>query len=372
MYSTHAFHLNAIYPSTDNSSVLPGDYTFSDVSFTEPATEASQHRLTGTIRTGPSSGYFVDIFRSARNDMQDKKHEYVFHGQGEKIQLLDSSGASITTSATEELSSNKGDLVGYDYFINKRGTDYKENFIAQFSMPSTFEKEVSVSLWMKGYDGRSIFAVDAPYSRAIRKATGPASLYQKPLPTLVVRQNGEAATKPFVSIIDVYNEGEEMKVDNVEYFNAATGDSSFIGVKVSSSNGRVDYIYIDQNANKQNSFQNGKFEGKYAISTYTDDKLSSLFLGFGKLIELDSWSISSTQNEGGILVELNENDLLIDAEKPFELVIPRYVLKGKTTLESVKYSEENKRYEGRIINRNGSQLIIFQLDKMKNSKFELP
>ncbi|MDP4679925.1 MAG: heparinase II/III-family protein, partial [Cyclobacteriaceae bacterium] len=46
MNSVHAYNLKSIYPSPDNSSSLVGDYTFSNVSFSEPATDAFQSRLT--------------------------------------------------------------------------------------------------------------------------------------------------------------------------------------------------------------------------------------------------------------------------------------------------------------------------------------
>jgi hypothetical protein len=370
MDSKHAYKLESIYPPTDNSLLL-GDYTYTDVSFTEPASDALQRRLTGTIRTSESSGYFVDIFRSARNDKQDKKHEYLFHGQGNGIILSDFMGNSLTTKSTEELSSSKGDLKGYDYFTNKKEVSFSDNFIAQFSMPSMQNENLKVNLHMKGFERRKIFTVDGPYSRADSEEGIPESLYHKPIPTLVVRQTGEAQTKPFVSVIDVFNEGDLVKVDNVEYFDAINGDTDFAGIKVSSTNGRIDYIYNDQNADKAYKFKNGAFRGSYAITSYTEDKLSSLFLGFGKLIKSDSWSISSSIGEGGILVKVNQNELTIDAEKPFELTIPAEFLKGGITLEVMENFDPNKKYDGKLVKMNGSQLIIFQLPKMKNSKLKI-
>lgn len=370
MSTKHAYELESIYPSTDNSLLL-GDYTYADVSFTEPASDALQRRLTGTIRTSESSGYFVDIFRSARNDKQDKKHEYLFHGQGNGILLSDFMGNSLTTKSTNELSSDKGDLKGYDYFTNKKEVSFSDNFIAQFSMPSMQKKNLKVNLHMKGFEGRKIFTVDGPYSRADSEEGTPASLYHKPIPTLVVRQTGEAQTKPFVSIIDVFNEGDSEKVSNVEYFIPQNDDTDFVGVKVSSTNGRIDYIYNDQNTDKAYKFESGAFSGSYAITSYTRDKLSSLFLGFGKLIKSDSWSISSSEAKGGVLVMVNENELTIDAEKPFELVIPAEVLKGGVTLESMDNFDPNKKYDGKRVKMNGSQLIVFQLPKMKNSKLKI-
>ena len=42
----------------------------------EPATGSDQRRLVSIVRTSPTTGYYVDIFRSRRRDGQDKKHEY--------------------------------------------------------------------------------------------------------------------------------------------------------------------------------------------------------------------------------------------------------------------------------------------------------
>ena len=127
-------------------------------------------------------------------------------------------GIEIPTIETNELSSENGDLAGYDYFKNKRAAKTENNFIAQFKMPSMLEDMLHLNLWMQGMQGREIFSVEAPYSRAISQESGPEELYHKPLPTLVVRQDGEARTRPFVAIIDAFNESDGKSVTKVEYF----------------------------------------------------------------------------------------------------------------------------------------------------------
>ena len=95
------------------------------------------------------------------------------HGQGEPIVLKHFSGDEISSSPTDELSSAKGDLTGYDYFKNKRSVKTDDHFIAQFKMPSILGDMLYLNLWMKGYEGREVFSLEAPYSRAISKESVP-------------------------------------------------------------------------------------------------------------------------------------------------------------------------------------------------------
>jgi len=371
MSSSQAFRLKSIYPQTWDSSDLLGGHTFSDVIFNEPATDATQQRMTSTIRTSESSGYFVDIFRSERNDKQDKKHEYLYHSHGKNITISDFNNQELSTLPTEELSSKHGDLVGYDYFTNKKAVAFSKDFSATFSMPSIYGYNVKTKLYMKGYEDRSIYTVEAPYSRADSKDGISPELYQQPIPTLIVRQKGEAASRPFVSIIDVFTEDESTSISNIDYFDSYNEDPDIIGIEVSSSNGRTDYLYHAPASEKPFNFKNSEFIGTYAVASYNDEKMTSLFLGQGLEISRDQWSIKSSKNEGGIILLINGNQLLINAEKPFQLSIPAELLKGTPTLESIDAAGTNKNFSGQVELVHGSRVVLFHLPILDNAQFVL-
>ena len=362
MRGTQAFTLNSIYPSTESENPLMGDFTFSDVSFSEPSTDAFQQRLTGTVRTSESTGYFVDIFRSSRNDGNDKKHEYLFHSQGENIELTDFERIRINTSATEELSSEKGDLPGYNYFKNKQEVKSNDNFIAHFKMSSVLNEKLNLNLWMKGFQGREIFTVLAPYSRAIHQETVPEELYHKKLPTLVVRQKGEARTKPFVAIIDAFNESEKASVESVEYFYSENKNPGFVGIAVHSKLNRTDYIFNDENSVTLNDFSDGKFQGNYGIVSFQNEKMRSMFLGNGKLLERGSWKIESVEMEGSFLILPNSEGFLIDASQSFKLTFPVSNKTKKEVVLKIEDQEQEILYKGKV----------FKIEKQKVAVFELP
>ncbi|SOE21609.1 Heparinase II/III-like protein [Spirosomataceae bacterium TFI 002] len=335
MRGTQAFSVNGIYPIPNQSTDFSIGNTFSDVSFTEPSTGAAQRRLTGTVRTSSTSGYFVDIFRSAREDGRDKKHEYLFHSQGNDVVLQDEEGQVISTLPTEELASSKGDLVGYDYFKDKQSVSYNKNFVAMFEMPSITGKELKVNLWMKGYKGREIFTVKAPHSRAINSKSVPEELYHKESPTLVVRQSGEAHSRPFVTIIDAFNTTDNYKIENVNYFSSQDTNSDFIGVDVSTSGIQKDYIFNDTKGKRIYKTSNGNFKGTYGVISTTKSVVKSLFLGNGELLEKEGWKIEASNSGSNILLERTSDGFFIDASHNFILTIPTSGLASKAQLYTV-------------------------------------
>lgn len=364
MNSVHAFELKSIYPSPDIADAASSDYTFSEVSFNEPATDARQHRVTGTVRTGDNSGYFIDIFRSARNDQQDKKHEYFFHGQGKEIILKDFEENTLVSKSTDELSSKKGDLKGYDYFTQKEGVDFTGNFIAQFQFPTLSKEDLRVQLWMKGNEERRIFTAKAPYSRAINAASVPEELYHQPIPTLILRQVGEAESRPFVAIIDAFIQGASPAVNQVEYFSPISKDLGFVGVIVSSENGRKDYIYNHFKRMDRQVFTDGSFTGNYGIVSYQDKTLSSLFLGKGNTIEKGQYKIETKEDLGAVLVSFTEKGLSVDAQVPFTLHLPM----PASTQRPFKLTSKNAKGEpieaiGRRYRKEKQYFLAFSLPK---------
>jgi hypothetical protein len=362
MRGTQAFEVNSIYPEPNVSTQLNGDYTVSDVAFFEPSTNAVQQRVTGTIRTSENSGYFIDIFRSARKDGNDKKHEYLFHSQGNPIVLKDFSGNVISTKETNELSSEKGDLKGYDYFKNKKEAKVEKDFIAQFQMPSLLGEILNVNFWMKGFENRKIFTLDAPYSRAINQESVPEELYHKSLPTLVVRQDGEARTKPFVAIIDAFNQSEGQSVQEVQYFYPEKGNPGFVGVHVQSKNERHEFIYNDENPNAENTFKSGSFKGSFGCYTIVGKEFKSILLDKGTLFDAGYFIIEIPERPGTVFIKSIKNGFEIDAKQSFKFTLPTLANENdKVTLETVNL-KENTSFSGTVVT----------VGKMKVATFDLP
>jgi hypothetical protein len=311
MRSDYPYRLLACYPA-HGERLLPSErVTFARVSLTEPKTDARQERLTGIVRTGETSAYAVDIFRSARNDGQDVKHEYFYHSIGQHIDVAGSDGRSLTLLPTRELSSQAGDMKGYDYFSDKKAVATGDPFIADFHIGLQQSSGVSVRLWMKGAPDRTVFTASAPPSNAFVKGSIPDELLGAPLPTLIVRQQGEAWNRPFVAIYHPYDEDEGATVRSVEYFG---DDRAFTGIKIRSDAG-TDYIFNRSGNNRDGDSPSGdgeemthgdiRFDGVYAVVGERTNGETCLFMGEGRMLEKGRLRILS--ETPGAQVSLNGN-----------------------------------------------------------------
>jgi hypothetical protein len=293
MRSFYPYRLLSCYPA-HGARLSPFDKVgFARVELTEPKTDALQERLTSIVRTGETSAYVVDIFRSARKDHRDRKHEYFYHSIGQNMDVMNAYGRNLPLSPTKELSSEAGDMRGYNYFDNKKAVSFNDDFTARFHIGLKQQDNVSVDMWMKGYPGRTVFTADAPKSNALAKGSIPDELIGKPLPTLIVRQEGEAWNRPFVAVYHPYTSTEGSSVQSVNYF-GNTGD--FIGIAVQSSH-RTDYIFNTSSGEPDITYGDMRFKGIYAVVGESKGEPDCLFLGGGTLLGKGKWSIRADEKD---------------------------------------------------------------------------
>ncbi len=372
MRGSQAFEINSIFPKPEDQYSPENCYTYSDVTFIEPSTNSTQKRVTGTIRTGESSGYFVDIFRSSRNDGRDKKHEYIFHSQGNPVVLKDLDNNLLTTGPTTELSSSQGDQVGYDYFENKQSVDYSDDFIAQFSFPSISEDQLEVNVWMKGYENRTIFTATSPHSRAVHPSSVPQELYHVRTPTLILRQAGEAESRPFVSIIEAASRDRDPnQIKTVEYFSPSPRNTEFVGIVIHSGEKRSDYIFNSSGSRPRHIFTDAAFEGDYGIISMRGDSLLSMLLGKGTYLQKGFCKLETETENGSVLVIAVGDGFRIDAKQAFRMTMPapptakspvRFKIEGNTTDEI---------FERPILEKNNKKYIDVELPALRNTLVQI-
>jgi len=318
MRSFYPFRLLACYPA-HGENLRPTDrVNFARVDFTEPKTDARQERLTSIVRIDDQSAYVVDIFRSARNNGKDIKHEYLYHSIGQGFNVMNVAGQKLSLSPTKELSSEVGDMKGYNYFENKKAVSYDGDFVVRFNIGLTQQDNVSVGMWMKGYPERTIFDVMSPKSNAFVRGSIPEELIGKQLPTLVIRQKGEAWNRPFVAVYHPYTAKEGSSVKSVEYF-GNIGD--FVGITVQSVS-RTDYIFNSAAGESDISYRNMQFKGNYAMVGEVNGALEVLFLGDGQLIATGKWSIASKNANVQASLCHNEDSFDLTSSGDITLTIP--------------------------------------------------
>ncbi|AOZ97980.1 heparinase II/III domain-containing protein [Flavobacterium commune] len=285
MKSNHAFNLNAAYPKSGVNEGFVSGITFSDVSFLEPETNSNQRRVMGIVKNNNDEGYYIDIFRSTQSKGDNVKNEYFYHNLGQNLELTRSDATPLDLKPTTKLAFGDGDLMAYDYMWDKKSIETSQDFKGKFNL-ALKDKTVNMNLWMQGQADREVFSVLSPKSTALSHGLLPDEINNSPIPTLVVRQNGEAWNRPFVAIYEPAL-NNETNIQSVDYF----GKNEFVGIHVSNKSGKEDFIFSNTNADTKLIEQQFSVTGTYAVISKKAADFT-LFLGNGKNISNGNYTIA--------------------------------------------------------------------------------
>ncbi|WP_308993891.1 hypothetical protein QLS71_012150 [Mariniflexile litorale] len=276
MKSNHAFNVLGMYPKSQNKEGNLKGYTFSDVSFLEPETNSSQRRVMGIVKNDVG-GFYIDVFRSKQKENKDVKHEYFFHNLGQQLNLTNNDNKPLILKSTSSLAFGDGDLMAYDYMWDKASVETSQDFKGQFSLKME-DRTVNMNLWFKGENNREIFSVMSPKSTAFRHGPLPEELNDNPIPTLIVKQNGEAWSRPFVAIYEPAENGDTA-IETVDYF--GTGEN--VGIRIVEKSGEENLVFSSTSDEDELSINDFSVRGTYGVITHKNNDFT-LFLGKGKSI----------------------------------------------------------------------------------------
>jgi hypothetical protein len=360
MKSNHALELQHAYPQSAQQNGYFKGVTFSDVAFLEPETNAAQNRLMSIIRTSDSSGYYIDVFRSAKKRGGDKHHDYIYHNLGQHLMLTDTLAQPLKLQPTDLLTFANEELMGYDYWYDKKSVKSSSDFKARFDLDIPGKKRLSMNMWMKGYPDREIFSLKAPPSRSWRKdELIPDSIANLPLPTVVVRQNGEAWYRPFVAVYEPAEGKDGSSIQQIRSFSSLTADSTFTGVQVKSKNGLDDYI-LSSSGLTGNSFQKFQFKGTYGVIRENDKGLVYLFLGNGNRISSNDYELDAVLPVAAAL-SIQNDKMYFTSDGGLNLTIPDTYAAGKEVIISFQENGKQRNIIGKRMEAGRKKVLAFTM-----------
>lgn len=257
MMSSHGFKVEASGSKDGN--------TFSQVSFKEPETQADQMRTNAIVKTSPTGGYYIDIFRSKTSSEtpptggQGGLHDYFYHNLGQTMSLTRFDGSSLNLRPTDELAFAGGYLYAYSYIYNKESEKTTDNVRSTFSIANGPE----MTMWFKGAENQTVFKALSPVNMEYERLGKfmPYDVEKQPVLTFIARRQGEAWDEPFVAVFEPSTKDEPSEISSVEYFTPAKGAT---GIIVRLKNGDVDYIFSAPKACKM-TYKGITVNGIYAV-----------------------------------------------------------------------------------------------------------
>jgi len=293
----------AMEPEVGKEGVSPY-HSFSLTSFEDDKghkAEATQERTLALVRTSPTTGYYVDVFRS-KSKLPNEYHDYLYHNIGDEL-VFDNADMDFKETPQRYMGNANGKWIhnkqyrnpGWHFFEEvKTSKLYPKDIKATFHTKKLSQGAVFMQLHIPGFDNRLYTKVKAPST-----FESPAPYNTMPTPTLVIRNEGEAWNNPFVVIYEPYNESEEPSIQSVSKI---AQDGRYKGVKIVSETptGFLTQYVITQS--KGEVFNHNElaisFDGSFAIITLNKaNDLHSIYIGDGKKLTFkDKTIITDSSN----------------------------------------------------------------------------
>ncbi len=285
----------AMEPAVAQAPVSP-NHSFTTSTFSDTRgtlAEATQQRTLGIIRTSPTTGYYVDIFRSD-SSLASEYHDYIYRNVGDSVSLETENGPLALTSAPSRFASDIGDTYkqpGWRYFTHTEvsaATDagVQVNFSANLPAGPT-----QMRMHMPGSSGREYARVSSPPI-----VDAPAPYDTRNAPAVVIRKYGSAQNQPFAAVFEPHlgspGSGTVKTVSTLEK------NGVVVGLQVGSTvAGRNLVQYVLSNPNASDLFEDAarglSFKGRYAVVTDHGDGSGSLYLGEGSSLSFKGNSVAS-------------------------------------------------------------------------------
>ncbi|ALJ06759.1 hypothetical protein APS56_06080 [Pseudalgibacter alginicilyticus] len=361
MRTYNPFQLDKAYP---NSGETPNfdKLTFSKVSFVEPKTVSDQQRFTAIIKSHSDKNYVVDVFRSKKQLEGKQKHEYIYHNLGQSLKIYDKNNKELKFDSTDDLSSKKGDLKGYNYFFDKFKTQTSEDVQAVFNLESNGNPTNLMKLWVKGSKNQTLYKVKSPKSNAISSGTAPKEILDEPIPTLILKREEAAWINPFAIVFNPYIKGEENPIANVTYETFDDSPNTQVIHVLLNDKKTTDRIVV--NASINDIAQNKDFhqKGLLSITRQTEKDLDFMFLSGMFKYEYKGWDLVSSGEPLTISIEKTNAGYLLQNDAPITINMP--YPKGKLPAELRLY-EKGEFVASRkgTVNRNNENQLVFKLEK---------
>lgn len=296
--ATNTVATAAVEPAVAQAPVSP-DHSFTTSTFSDTKgtlAEATQQRTLGIVRTSPTTGYYVDIFRSD-SSLANEYHDYIYRNVGDGVTLESDGGALALAGAPARFASDIGDAYqqpGWRYFSDtevsaRTDVSVSANFSANLPAGPT-----QMRMHMPGAADREYARVTSP--PIVDAPTGYDDAANKRAPAVVIRKYGEAWKQPFAAVFEPHlgaaGTGSVKTVAKIERSGVV------VGLQVGSVvNGRALVQYVLSNPGATEVYTDAargvSFTGRYAVITDHGDGTGSLYLGEGSQLAYKGNTVTS-------------------------------------------------------------------------------
>lgn len=281
------------------------NFCFTTQYLNDGVNNCQQQRTNAIVRTSPATAYYLDVFRSKSNGVNNY-HDYVYHNMGDAMTLTDSvnNALSLTTAPTRYQSFD----VTYNGAVVKfPGWHYFESVNASAATPRQVKSAITLNTTPNKY---MHMAMPGGFGREYSKALAPpileaaAGYDKKKTQVLSIRQNGEAWNRPFIVVF----EPSVNSNSSVQTIEPLSDGAKTIGAKVVSivdGKTMTDWIISQDQAGLTTQLPDEKisFAGRFGIvrnETQNGTSKVTLYIGDGTRLQYDDKVLVASDKKNGI------------------------------------------------------------------------
>lgn len=320
--------LAAMEPMPDKQAVSE-NYSFTDTRYVDKSTNTNQSRTLAIVRKSPTSGYYVDIFRSDNKVSND----YVYHNIGENVVFLNDKREPLPTlEATYPLTGK--DYPGFRFFTDVRKLENQTgNVIARFSVKDGKSDNLFLQAIIAGNNYRVYYSAFSPKSKSA------GDIYTgKPLPLFTIRTEKEALSNPFVVIFEPYKGAEGNTVENIAVLNN-NDKADFTMLEVTNKDKSKEIIFQSTDTTKRYADKTWAFKGSFGVVGKINNEIASLYLGCGGELTYGNYSLKAVGKSASVSVTVKGNKLQVSSTSPVKITL----LNKKVSKYRMNFMPENGR-----------------------------
>jgi hypothetical protein len=297
---------------------LPGteavsaNYSFTDTRYFDPSTETNQLRTMAIIRTSPTSGYYVDIYRSDNSISND----YVYHNIGDRLTFSNEKGTELVTQPAYYPLTGK-DFPGFRFFSEvERLENHTASVTGLFSVRNGESGNIFMQVVMPGAENRTYFRAKSP---AVKTAGRVYS--DQLLPVLTVRTEKEAWSTPFMAVFEPFSGEGQNSVVSVERQAGLSDDRNTV-LKVLHRDKSEQWIFQGNDLESRVQGKDLQFSGHFGVASIMNGKIQRLYLGEGSTISFRGIALSVAEgNSSAEVVVTGDNGYVVNGNRPLLLEI---------------------------------------------------
>jgi len=291
--------LISMEPKVGEKSVSPY-HSFSQTSFEDDKgekAEATQERTLALIRTSPTTGYYVDVFRS-KSKLPNEYLDYLYHNIGDKL-VFENKDMDFKKTPKRYKANENDEWIhnkqyrnpGWHFFKNvQTSKPYIGDIKATFNIKKLSATNIFMQLHIPGFRNREYTKVKAPIT-----FESPEPYNKMATPTLVIRNKGEAWNNPFVVVFEPFNQNEGATIKSVEKLEE---NGVYKGLKIVSNTPTETLIQYVLTQSKDDIFQDENldiyFKGSFAVISLNENKtLKSIYIGEGDELKYQNETIET-------------------------------------------------------------------------------